>query len=65
MKNDQIRVRLDTSLKNSFASAARFNHQSLSQFLIQSGIAAVETARIKGLGIKPPAQPRDGRCKKS
>jgi len=63
MKNTLIQVRAEASLKRSFESAARFNHQSLSQFLIQSAIAATETARAKGLGIKPLANPRDGRRK--
>jgi hypothetical protein len=61
MKADQIRVRIEPSLKRSFESAATFSHQSLSQFILQAGIAAVERAREKGLGIKAPPEPRDGR----
>lgn len=55
--------RIEPSLKRSFESAARFRHQTLSQFLVQAGIAAVEESRSRGLGIKPPAAPRDGRYK--
>lgn len=62
-KQDRIEFRIEPSLKRSFASAARFQHQTLSQFLVQSGIAAVEAARGRGLGIKSPPDPRDGRKK--
>ena len=60
-KEGRIEFRIERGLKRSFESAARFQHQSLTQFLLQSGIAAVESARARGLGIKPPPAPRDGR----
>jgi uncharacterized protein (DUF1778 family) len=60
----RIDLRIDPSLKRSFESAARYHHQTLSQFLIQSGIARVEAARADGLTIKPPPAPRDGRKRK-
>jgi len=63
MKNKLIQVRAEAALKRAFESASRFNHQTLSQFLVQAGMAAVEQARAKGLGIKQPATPRDGRRK--
>lgn len=63
MKATVARFRIAPSLKRSFESAAKFNHQTLSQFLVQAGIAAVEQARSRGLGIKAPAQPKDGRRK--
>jgi len=62
-KQGRVEFRIEPSLKRSFESAARFNHQTLSQFLVQSGIVAVETARSRGLGIKTPPAPRDGRRK--
>ena len=63
MKTKLIQVRIEPSLKRSFESSAKFSHQSLSQFLVQAGIVAVETARAKGLNIKQPPAPRDGRRK--
>lgn len=62
-KGSRIEFRLTPALKRSFESTARFQHQSLSQFLVQAGIAAVEQARKRGLGIKAPPEPKDGRCK--
>ena len=64
-KEGRIEIRIEPSLKRSFAAAARFRHQTLSQFLVQAGIAAVEASRERGLNIKPPAAPRDGRRKPS
>jgi hypothetical protein len=62
-KQGRIELRIEASLKRSFESSARFNHQTLSQFLVQAGIAAVEAARGRGLGIKTPPKPRDARRK--
>lgn len=64
MKAERLQLRIEPSLKRSFESAASYQHQSLSQFLIQSGIAAVEAARARGLGIKAPPKPRDARRKR-
>jgi catalase (peroxidase I) len=61
MNSALIQFRIAPALKRSFGCAARFRHQSLSQFLIQAGIAAVESARLAGLAIKTPPTPRDGR----
>lgn len=63
MKTVIAKFRIEPSLKRSFESASRFQHQTLSQFLVQSGIAAVEAARTRGLTIKAPPAPRDGRRK--
>jgi len=63
MKNALIQLRIEPSLKISFLSAARFRHQTLSQFLVQAGISAVEESRERGLGVKSPPEPRDCRCK--
>jgi uncharacterized protein (DUF1778 family) len=62
-KESRIDFRITPSLKRSFESSAKFNHQTLSQFLVQAGIAAVELARSRGLGIKAPPEPKDGRRK--
>jgi hypothetical protein len=63
MKTSRFELRIEPSLKKSFESAARFNHQTLSQFLVQAGRAAVNVARGNGLTIKEPPTPRDGRRK--
>jgi uncharacterized protein (DUF1778 family) len=56
--------RIEPCLKRSFTSAARFNHQTLSQFLVQAGVAAVEAARARGCGIKSPPVPMDRRFRR-
>lgn len=63
MKTARFELRMEGSLKKSFEAAARFNHQTLAQFLIQAGRAAVNVARGNGLTIKEPPQPRDARRK--
>jgi uncharacterized protein (DUF1778 family) len=63
MKATVIRFRAESGLKRSFESAAAFNHQTLSQFLVQAGIAAVDAARAKGSHMKPAPAPQDGRRK--
>ena len=65
MKVQFVQFRIEPSLKQSFLSAARFRHQSLSQFLVQAGIAAVEDARERGLQVKAPPEPRDGRRRRA
>jgi hypothetical protein len=60
-----VAFRFDGSLLRSFRATARFQHQSLTAFVVQAGIAAVESARKRGLGIKAPAEPRDGRRKQA
>ena len=64
MKSEYLMMRIEPSLKRSFASAAKFQHQSLSQFLVQAGLAAYEVARTKGMRAKNPPTPRDGRFKR-
>ena len=63
MKASLVQFRIEPSLKKSFEAAARYNHQTLSQFLVQAGRAAVNVARGNGLTIKEPPVPRDGRRK--
>lgn len=63
MKVDLVRFRVEPALKQSFAAAARFNHQTLSQFLVQAGIQATRLAIASGCKIKHPPHPRDGRRK--
>lgn len=63
MKSKYLMVRIEPALKTSFANAAAFNHQSLSQFLVQAGIAAVDATRAKGSRMKPAPEPRDARRK--
>ena len=62
-KPGRIDFRIEPCLKRTFIAAARFEHRSLSQFLVQAGIEAVERDRraSDGLKIKAPAAPRDGR----
>jgi hypothetical protein len=61
MKRSVVQVRIEPCLKRSFFSAARFSHQSLSQFLVQAGLVAVDQYRARGLKIKVPPKPRDCR----
>jgi uncharacterized protein (DUF1778 family) len=63
MKAARVELRLEPALKSSFTNAAKFNHQSLSQFLVQAAIAAVEAARAKGSRMKSAPSPRDARHK--
>ena len=56
-----MELRIALGLKRTFTAAARYQHQTLSQFILQASIAAVEAARARGLAIKVPPAPRDGR----
>jgi len=44
----RIDLRIDGELKRAFAKAAKFRHQSLSQFVVQACLAAI--------GISVPAR---------
>ncbi len=61
MKAERVQLRIEPELKAVFLRAASFSHQSLSQFLIQSGRLGVEEARRRGSRMKPAPESRDAR----
>ena len=61
MKEDRVQLRIEPELKSAFMKAAAFNHQSLSQFLIQSARLGVEDVRRQGSKMKPAPVSRDAR----
>lgn len=61
MKADRVQLRIEPELKEVFMHAAKFNRQSLSRFLIESGRLGVEAARAAGSRMKEPPASRDGR----
>ncbi|MDD5708322.1 MAG: DUF1778 domain-containing protein [Kiritimatiellae bacterium] len=61
MKAERVQLRIEPELKDIFLRAARFNHQSLSQFLVQSGRLGVNEARRRGSRMKPAPVPVDER----
>lgn len=58
MKNEQIRIRIEPSLKRSFEVAAKLNGQTLSAFLVQAGITAAGAAFKKA--ETHPDEPNNG-----
>lgn len=64
MKAERVQLRIEPELKAVFIMAARFNRQSLSRFLIESGRLGVEEARRNGSRMKPAPKPGDARRKR-
>ncbi len=61
MKAERVQLRIEPELKAVFMHAAKFNRQSLSRFLIESGRLGVEAARRNGSRMKPAPKPGDAR----